>query len=102
MPNNIVRVFVKGAPEILMDYCTQWIDEAGNKQELSEEKRKHIVNNIVTNEFAKKAYRTIMIAYSDISYEDYDKLKQANNAFKSEHDREVLENNLTIVGIYAL
>ena len=43
-----------------------------------------------------------MIAYNDISVEEYEKLKAANNGFKSEVDREVLEQDLTIVGIFAL
>jgi hypothetical protein len=30
MPNDIVRVFLKGAPEIVLDYCSNWIDEQGN------------------------------------------------------------------------
>jgi len=43
-----------------------------------------------------------MIAYGDISVEEYERLKAANNGFKSEVDREVLERDLTIVGIFAL
>jgi len=43
-----------------------------------------------------------MIAYGDISTKDYETLKAANNNFKSETDREILENNLTVIGIYAL
>lgn len=43
-----------------------------------------------------------MIAYTDIKMEEYEKIRLANNNFKSEQDREVLEENLTIVGIYAL
>lgn len=85
-----------------MNYCTQWIDEQGQVQELTEDKRKFIVNDIVVQTFAKRAFRTIMLAYGDISKQDYETLKSANNNFKGEADREVLENNLTIIGIYAL
>ena len=102
MPNDIVRVFLKGAPEIVLEYCSNWIDEQGNTQEITEEKRKFIVNDIVTQTFAKRAFRTIMIAYADISNSDYETLKASNNNFKSENDREVLEKNLTVIGIYAL
>jgi hypothetical protein len=38
----------------------------------------------VVTGFAKKAYRTIMMAYADLKLEDYEKLKLANNNFKSE------------------
>jgi P-type Ca2+ transporter type 2B len=102
MPNDTVRVFLKGAPEIVMEYCSAWIDDQGTTNELTEEKRKYIVNDIVTHTFAKRAFRTIMISYADITNKEYETLKAANNNFKTEQDREILENNLTIIGIYAL
>jgi hypothetical protein len=43
-----------------------------------------------------------MIASADVSMNDYERLRQDNNNFKTEQDREVLERNLSIVGIYAL
>jgi len=43
-----------------------------------------------------------MIAYTDLTLEAFNELKHDNNNFKSEQDREVLETDLTIVGIYAL
>jgi magnesium-transporting ATPase (P-type) len=67
LPNETVRVFLKGAPEIVMEYCEKWIDRDGTVKELDEEKRRYIINDIVTHTFAKRAYRTIMIAYGDIS-----------------------------------
>jgi hypothetical protein len=30
---------LKGAPEIVIDYCTKYIDERGEEVELSEEKK---------------------------------------------------------------
>jgi len=32
-----------------------------------------------------------MVAYGDMSIEEYEKLKEENNGFKGEQDREVLE-----------
>jgi len=34
--------------------------------------------------------------------EEYERLKEQNNGFTSEQDREALETDLTLVGIYAL
>jgi len=67
MPDGNVRVFLKGAPEIVLDYCSSWIDQEGNTQQLNDEKRRYIVNDIVTHTFAKRAFRTIMIAYGDLT-----------------------------------
>jgi len=100
--NGTVRVFLKGAPEIVIEHCTSYFDQEGSVSALSPEKQQQIIEQVVSNTFAKKAYRTLMIAYTDLSMEDYERLRQDNNLFKSEQDREVLERNLTIVGIYAL
>jgi P-type Ca2+ transporter type 2B len=99
---NKVLVFSKGAPEIVIDYCSTYFDKSGNIEELNGESKQRILKEIVTNSFAKKAYRTILIAYSEISKDYYEELKRQNNDFHSEKDREVLERNLTIVGIFAL
>lgn len=60
------------------------------------------MKSIVVNTFAKKAYRTLLIAYREYSIEDYQKLEAENNGFATENDREVLEKDLTLIGIYAL
>lgn len=43
-----------------------------------------------------------MIAYTDFERSEFDKLKAKNNNFDKEADREVIENGLTVIGIYAL
>lgn len=57
---------------------------------------------MVTDTFAKRAYRTLLIAYSEISKDEYERQERANNNFAKEEDREVLERNLTVVGVFAL
>lgn len=96
------RVFLKGAPEIVIEYCTSYYDGSGSQQELTEEVKNKILSEIVTASFAKKAYRTLMICAKDISQQEYEQLKADNNNFKAEQDREVLEQGLSIVGIFAL
>lgn len=49
------------------------------------------MQEVVTNNFAKKAYRTLLIAYSDLTFDEYKQIKAANNNFAHENDREVLE-----------
>jgi magnesium-transporting ATPase (P-type) len=34
-----VRVFLKGAPEIVIDYCTKYFNKEGEEVELTEEKK---------------------------------------------------------------
>lgn len=52
--------------------------------------------------FAKQAFRTLLIAYKDISLHEFNELKRWNNNFEKETDREVLEKDLCIIGIYGL
>lgn len=99
---NLVRVYVKGAPEIVIELCDTYFDKDGNKKDLGKSQKDNILNNIVTNTFAKKAFRTLLIAYTDLSLNEYEVLMNENNNFHSEKDREVLESGLTVVGIYAM
>lgn len=43
-----------------------------------------------------------MMAYRDFTIEEYNKLKKDSNDFKAESDREVLENDLISVIVFAL
>lgn len=99
---NKVLVFVKGAPEIVIDYCDKYFDNNGNAVELDTQAKDRILKEVVTNTFAKKAFRTLLIAYAELSKDEYERLREANNNFHSERDREALENSLTVIGIYAL
>lgn len=60
------------------------------------------MQRIVAETFARKAYRTLLIAHADYSMDEYQKIKEANNGFVHEQDREALEQNLILIGIYAL
>lgn len=42
------------------------------------------------------------MTYSDMSLDEFNRIKSENNDFESEADREVLEQNLTAYGIFGL
>lgn len=67
LKDSKVRVFLKGAPEIVINYCTTYFDKDGTQQELAEEIKQKILDEVVTDTFAKKAYRTLMICARDIT-----------------------------------
>ena len=98
---DIVRVFCKGAPEIVINYCDSYFVQ-GEQKPLSADKKTEILTKIVKESFAPKAYRTLLVAYADLSYDEYESLKNANNMFKKEKDRECLESKLCVAGIFAL
>jgi Ca2+ transporting ATPase len=102
--NTKIRVFCKGAPEIVFKFCDKYMNEEGNAVELSEEKKAQITKDVITEQFAKNALRTILVTYVDYTVEEYNQLKEENNGFKTAEDRAAIENerNLTAVAIFAL
>ncbi len=98
---DTVRVFCKGAPEIVIKHCSKILNN-GSQDDLGEDKIDEILNDVVKDTFAPKAYRTLLVAYKDMSMDEFNELKEANNEFKKEKDREILETDLCVAGIFAL
>ena len=95
-------MFCKGGPEVVLKYVNKMFDKDGELTLIQEEDKEKIIKDIVTETFAVKAYRTLLVAYREYSMSEYEALKEQNNGFTSESDREALETDLTLVGIYAL
>jgi len=98
---NTVRVFSKGAPEIVLEYVDNFTDKAGTSTEMDEKMKKQIKEEVIAN-FAKKAYRTMLLAYCDYPISEYEQLKKSNGNFEVEKDREVLESGMTMIAIFAI
>jgi Ca2+ transporting ATPase len=99
---NLVRVFTKGAPDYVLPVCNRYFDAAGNVVPLDNAKRQKIMNDVIGQGFAKKAFRTILLSYQDISFKDYEKLKASHNNFATEKDREIFEKDLIAITITGL
>jgi P-type E1-E2 ATPase len=52
--------------------------------------------------FADQAYRTILLSFRDLSMSEYEQIMRQNNNFEKEKDKEVLETDLTAIGIFGL
>lgn len=86
-----------------MDYCSKFIDATGYDAILSKSKKASLLSDIVSNTFQSSALRTILLAFSDISLTDYERMKASNNGFEKEADREVLESSeMTLICIFGL
>jgi Ca2+-transporting ATPase len=84
------RILVKGASEIVLETCTQYIDNKGQTQQMDENATNKF-NNIIS-EYADKALRTIALAYRDISKSQYKKIS----------DEEPPLEKLTLIGIVGI
>lgn len=66
------RVHVKGASEIVLGYCTHYVDAEGKVQNLDDNIKQQYKLKIV--DFTSEALRTICLAYRDITTDDFNKL----------------------------
>ena len=99
---GMVRVFVKGAPEIIIEKCTKYIGQRGEQVTMTADKRDRIIYEDVVKKFAKKCYRTLLLAYADYDEARWENLKSSNNDFATIDDKEAAEVGLTMIGIMAL
>eukprot|EP00347_Sterkiella_histriomuscorum_P008515 403344807 len=98
--DNLVRIYVKGSPENVIGICQSFFDKNGEQQELGQE-QKDILEAMVEKNGCR-LLRSVLFASADLTVEEYESLKLANNDFQSEQDKQALESNLTLVGGYAL
>lgn len=59
-----VRVYCKGAPDIVIEFCEKYIGEGGAAMDLGRAGKDHALNTIVKN-YATKCLRTLLISYVD-------------------------------------
>jgi magnesium-transporting ATPase (P-type) len=57
-------VFVKGAPDFVLDLCNTYIGVNGEELPLND--KQYVMDYVVRDNFAKNAFRTLLIAYKDI------------------------------------
>jgi len=118
--NKEVRLYCKGAPDMVFEDTTHTICADGSVQGINEVGRcvvdllKHgeeqdidLISyqeqfNRTIKKFAHEAYRTLLITYKDMSMDEYNQLKSDNNDFAKEVDRQSLETNLVAIGLFGL
>ena len=61
---NEKRIHMKGASEYILESCSHYINQEGNKVELLDEMKQHLLE--IITQYAKGALRTIGIAYKDM------------------------------------
>jgi len=69
-----VRVYCKGAPEIVINYCSNY-HSADGLTALDEDKKASICAHEVVKRFASKCWRTMLVSYKDYSSDDWAALK---------------------------
>jgi Ca2+-transporting ATPase len=86
VPNRGIYVYVKGAPEILLERCSK-IHQNGKENKLTSEKRKVILQ--VNEDFASEALRILGLAYK--------RILESETRFT-----ESVENDLVFIGLIGM
>ena len=98
---DLVRVYVKGAPEFVLPLCNQTLSNQVQPTEFSQDEANEILNVVVSSEMAKNSLKVLSYAFKEIQMADLGELMQTYNP-ESEEFREVLENELIYIGTFGL
>ena len=93
---------MKGAPEYVLPMCTYQLNREGELDILSHEENDRILNQEIIENQAKLGLRTLAYAYKDIDVDRWEQIKEENNNFESEKDRESLEFDLVFAAAFGL
>lgn len=103
LDNNTVRVFVKGAPDFCYEQIETYIGENGKIKPFDKNMLAYAKETVVRDNFAKNAFRTILLAYKDFTLNEFIDFKKKCNDFKTDEDKENLKKlKLTMICIFAL
>lgn len=99
---DTVRVYIKGAPEIILEMCTRTIGVDGQTKSMDDTEKEYILNDVTVGSFAKQGYRCLAFAHKDMSVDEFNQLKEDHNNFTSEADRESIERDFTFTVLFGL
>lgn len=91
------RIHVKGASEIVKGCCSHYLDESGQVKELDDTVNSHMDD--VIHGYAKKALRTICLAYKDLRPGENG---EVHDEPQSEDIKDVEKSGLTLVCIFGI
>jgi magnesium-transporting ATPase (P-type) len=99
--HEVVRVYVKGAPEYVVPLCSQTLDNLVQPLDLQQEEKIQILASVVGEKICKSGQKALTYAYKDIRLEELTELSQTYDT-ESEEFREMIENDLVYLGTFGL
>ena len=96
---GIVRIFCKGASEIVLKRCSMFIGKGGVEKKFTQKQKDDIEKNVITK-YAQEAMRTVTLAYRDIPIGEFDResLEKANDPLIYD----TIEEKLTFIGLVGI
>jgi len=78
--DNLIRIYVKGAPDRIMNKCEYQFNDEGQVIEFYEDDRSKLLLD-ASEKYTMNQLRIFMYAYKDLSVDDYESLRTVNNDF---------------------
>ena len=91
------RLLIKGASEIVKACCSHYLDENGNRQEMTDAKDNELEGIITT--YAEDALRTIVIAYKDVADGE---CGEKHDEPEDEEIKDIEKSGLTLISILGI
>ena len=96
-----VRIYVKGAPEYIVNLCSDTYDFQANQKELDDDEKYRILSDIVTDQMAARGLKTLSFAYKQIPYDDLVYMMRQFNV-ESEEFRDEIEKDLIYLASFGI
>jgi len=79
---EVVRVYAKGAPEVILSHCSKQIDEHGDEIVFNEQEKQDFLDKEMTEQ-AAQGLRCIAFSYTDIPEAEFESIKQNTDNFNT-------------------
>ena len=99
---DIVRVYIKGAPEIVIPNCLTHYNEIGQKMPMSEAEREYLLEDTLKRQMTSKGHRALAFSISDFSLNQFQALKAQTQNFTDEDGVNMLARDQTFLALVAL
>jgi magnesium-transporting ATPase (P-type) len=94
--DDTVRIYVKGASEVVLDRCVYRLTTDAGIEDLDQTEKDRIDSEVIST-FARKAYRTLTLAYKDVPKDEFE-----SKDTEDELTADWLENELILIGIFGI
>lgn len=80
--NEVVRVYAKGAPEVILSHCSKQFDEHGDEISFSQQEKQDFLDNEMTEQ-AAQGLRCIAFSFIDLPAAEFETIQQNTYNFNT-------------------
>lgn len=100
LPGDVgLRVYIKGAPEYILDMSSKTFKQDGALVELNKDFKRKIEENFISDSINK--LKPLAFAYRDMDINEFNELANRTQGFTSAESKDMIEQNMTFVGYVA-